>query len=55
MSDPYFSIDGSARGMEGEVLAVRVRGNARRWWRWRQGEVEDELPFQGGRLQWDPF
>jgi hypothetical protein len=55
MSDPYFSIDGSARRMEGEVLAVCVRGDARRRWRWRQGEVEDELPFQRDRLQWGPF
>ncbi len=43
MSDPYFSRDRSIRGMEGEVLAVFARGDARRWWRWRQGEVKDEL------------
>ena len=46
MFDPYFSSDGSARRMEGKVLAVSIRGDARRRWWGRQGEVEDELPFQ---------
>jgi hypothetical protein len=31
--------------MEGEVLAVCVRGDTSRQWRWRQGEVEDEILF----------
>jgi hypothetical protein len=47
MTDPYFSIE-SIRRMEREVLAVCVRGDARRWRRWRQGEVEEEQLFQGG-------
>ena len=49
MLDPYFSSDRSARRMEGKVLAVCVWGDARRQWRWWQGEVEDKLS-----LQWDP-
>ena len=30
MDDPYFSIDWSARRVEGEVLAILVREDARR-------------------------
>jgi hypothetical protein len=36
--------------MEGEILAVCFWGDARRRGRWRQGEVEDELPFHMGFL-----
>ena len=46
MFEPYFSSDGSARRMEGKVFAVCIRGDSRRRWWGRQGEVEDELPFQ---------
>ena len=49
MLDPYFGGDGSARRMEGKVLAVCICGDARRRWWWRQGEVKDKLS-----LQWDP-
>jgi len=42
VDDPYFSIDGSTRRVEENVLSVCVR-RGRGWW--RQSKVDDIPPF----------